>query len=183
MVITNTTNLSAEEALDSLVKVSKRNFYSRFIFASFLAIAGILIVTIVSLNGNGTDTLVLGFMFITFGLIFFLMNFISILRIPKNVKKKNADILENGMENQFIFKEESFHLTIKIGSKATKLESSYDVLRRIVEYEDRILFMLSNTEIFICKKDGFSSPKELEQFFYGLSKHKTKIKKKIKLQN
>ena len=39
MVITNTTNLSAEEALDSLVKVSKRNFYSRFIFASFLAMA------------------------------------------------------------------------------------------------------------------------------------------------
>lgn len=96
MVITNTTKLSAEEALDSLVKVSKRNFYSRFIFASFLAIAGILIVTIVSLNGNGTDTLVLGFMFITFGLIFFLMNFISILRIPKNVKKKNADIMEHG---------------------------------------------------------------------------------------
>ncbi|MDE5715454.1 MAG: hypothetical protein K2I42_04900 [Anaeroplasmataceae bacterium] len=179
MVVRNETKLSAKEAYDSLIQITRKNYYSRYIFFMLVFIFGIVIVSVSAFNKNATDTMVIGFIFIIVAILFVAMNVTTILRTPKMVRKKNAEIEANGVFNSFIFKEESFLLNININQKITKLDLPYTSLKKIIEYDDKILFMLSPTEVFICKKDGFNSLKEMEVFFYGLAKHKTKIKKKL----
>lgn len=179
MVVKNETRLTANEAYDSLIKITRKNYRSRYIFFLFIMIFGIIIVTVSAINKNSTDTMVIGFIFMIVAILFLAMNITTILRTPKMVKKKNSNIEPDGILNSFTFKEESFLLNITIKQKVTRLDLPYTSLKKIIEYDDKIIFMLSSTEIFICKKDGFKSSKEMEVFFYGLAKHKTKIIKKI----
>ena len=179
MVVKNHTVLTSEEVYKSLLAAARKSYLGRFIFASALAVFGIIIVIVVASSGNATDTLVTGLMFLIFALIFALINTISFIRLPKKVAKRNSDVIEGGMINDFVFKEESFSLSSKIAGKVSKFEGKYNELNKIVEEDKQILFVLGQTETIVCKKSGFASPKEMNLFFYGLSKHKTKIKNKL----
>ncbi|MDE7385493.1 MAG: hypothetical protein K2M84_07030, partial [Anaeroplasmataceae bacterium] len=57
----------------------------------------------------------------------------------------------------------------------------YNALKKIIEYDDKICFIIGENDFYICKKENFASKKEMEIFFYGLAKHKTKIKKKLSI--
>ena len=163
----------------SLLSIARKGYLSRFIFAAALAVFGIIIVIVVASTGNGTDTLVTGVLFLIFAFIFVLINIISLIKLPKKIAKRNSDVIAAGMVNDFVFKEESFTLSSTIAGKTSKFTGKYNELNKIVEEENQILFVLGQTEIFVCKKSGFENPKEMNIFFYGLSKHKTKIKSKL----
>ena len=180
MVIKNETVLTGEEVFTFLVKSTKKTFYSKFIFIISIGLIGLFIIISSLLTETTIDSLVIGCIFLFFDLLLLGMNVVGYIRVPKKIKINNQDVTELGMINNFTFKEQSFILAVTIGSRTTKIESEYKELSKIIEKDDRILFMLTNTEAFICKKSGFASLKELELFFYGLDKHKIKIKKKIK---
>lgn len=179
MVIQNKTVLSGKEVYSSLLKTSRKAFMSKFIFTGVLTLIGLITVILVLSTNNATDSLVIGFMFLTIAILYGAMALISFGRLPSKIKKQNFEIVQNGMINKFTFKEESFQLTTVSGDKSEKYEYRYEELKKIVEEDQQILFYLSASTMLFCKKDGFSTPKEMDVFFYGLSKHKIKIKKKL----
>lgn len=179
MVIKNTTVLSGEEVKKSLIKITKKNYYKRFIIVGILAIFGTLILMLSMNNDALSNPFTTGFLFLGFAMVFAIYNCISLAFISRKVVRKNGIVTTAGMTNNFTFKEESFQLIVKINSSSSKIEMPYSNLKKIINLEDRILFMLSASDIFIAKKDGFSSSKEVDIFFYGLQKHKIKVKNKI----
>lgn len=183
MVIQNKTVLSGEEVFQSLLKASKKNYRLKFILCISLTVISIAILLLSLVSSNPADNLVIGFAFLIITILYFLVNLISYLRIPAKIRKTNKVILEQGMQNDFTFKEESFSLITRSADKQEKYEYPYSNLNKIVELDEIILFKLSATEIFICKKNGFQTPKEMDVFFYGLGKHKIKVKKKLKQES
>ncbi|MDE6241672.1 MAG: hypothetical protein K2M08_04520 [Anaeroplasmataceae bacterium] len=181
MIIKNVTYLTSEEAIEEIAEFSKKYFYKKYIFSGILAILGGIIIGIVSAQGNSVDTMVIGILFLSFAAILTLINTYSIVTIKKRVKKKNPKIVEYGMLSTFTFKEESFSLQVKVGEKVSKLEYPYNALKKIIEYDEKICFIIGENDFYICKKENFASKKEMEIFFYGLAKHKTKIKKKLSI--
>lgn len=179
MIIKNTTVFSGEEAIEEISNYARKYYYKKYIFACILGVLGAIIVGIVAAQGNSIDTMVIGLLFLAFAIVLVLINTYSIFTTEKRTKKKNPQIVEHGMVNSFTFKEESFSLQVKIGDKVSKLEYPYQALKKIVEYDDKICFIVSDNDFYSCKKENFSSQKELEVFFYGLTKHKTKIQKKL----
>lgn len=180
MVIQNKTVLSGEEVYQSLLKASKKNYRFKFIFCAVLAVISVVILLLSMVSSNQADNLVIGFAFLIITVLYLLVTLISFFRIPAKLRKTNESILQQGIQNDFTFKEESFSLITHSADKTEKYEYTYSNLNKIVELEEVILFNLSATEIFICKKNGFKTPKEMDVFFYGLSKHKIKVKKKMK---
>lgn len=179
MVIKNTTVLSGDEVKSELVQISKKNYYTRYGLVAILAVFGVIIL-ILSMNSGAADTMMTGYMFFGFAIAFAIYNTISMTQIPKKVVKKNGYVTTSGMTNFFTFKEESFQLAVKMGTDTAKYEMPYTNLKRIVRLEDRILFMVTSTDIFVAKHDGFPSAKEVDVFFFGLQKHKIKVKDKRK---
>lgn len=180
MVIHNESFLSPDEALDILKKISKRNFVSKYIYSIILFILGISIVVISFFEEDMIQSVSIGGAFIILGIGYIIYNTISIRNIPKNLIKKNPDIVEYGITNSFTLKEESFSLICTIGSQKSKHEFKYNQLSKIINEEDKILFLVSSSDVIICKKDSFKSKKEIDAFFYGLAKHKIKIKDRTK---
>ena len=179
MIIKNTTILTGEEAIEELSKYSKVHYMKKFIFPSILLFLGILVIIIVSRQENATNTILLGTLFMSFAAVLALMNFISILTIKGRTKKKNPKLMECGMKNAFTFKEESFILHVSVGEETSKMEYPYKNIKKIVEYDSEILFWITDNDFYICKKDFFASKKEMDVFFYGLEKHKIKVKKRM----
>ncbi|MDE6414266.1 MAG: hypothetical protein K2K48_02530 [Anaeroplasmataceae bacterium] len=181
MIIKNITSLTGEEAIEEIAEFSKKYYYKKYIFAGILAILGAIVIGIVAAQGNSIDTMVIGILFLSLAVVLVLINTYSIFTLKKRSMKKNPQIMQHGMHCTFTFKEESFSLQIKIGDKITKVEYPYNALQKIIEYDDKICFIIGENNFYTCKKENFSSLKEMEIFFYGLAKHKTKIKKKLTL--
>ena len=179
MILKNTTILSGEEAIEEIVLTSKKYYYKKYIFSGLLLLVGIITLAVVLSLGNEQDSTILGYLFIAFGFSLAAINTYSIASIKRRTQKQNPALAEKGLTNSFTFKEESFQRLVKIGSKVNRIEYPYTALKQIIEHEDRISFVISALEIYICKKSAFQNPKDVEQFFYGLSKHKIKVKKKL----
>lgn len=180
MVIHNESILTADEALESLKKISKRNYIAKYIYSILLFILGISIIVMSFFEDDMVQSLSIGSAFIIVGVGYIVYNTISIHNIPKNLAKKNPDIVEFGITNSFTLKEESFSLVCAVGKRKTKHEFKYNQLSKIINEDDKILFLVSSSDVVICKKDSFKSRKEMDAFFYGLAKHKIKIKDKTK---
>lgn len=178
MIIHNTTILKPEEALESLKKISKRNYLTRYIYSGFLLIFGILIMIMSFTEEDFVQSITIGGVFFAIAAAFLIYNFVSIKKLPQTVAKKNPEVAEQGITNVFTFKEESLIAKCFVGGHESKFEGKYVELNKIIEEDDRILFMVNSTDVLICKKDGFKNEKEMSLFFYGLSKHKIKIKDK-----
>lgn len=179
MVIKNTSIFSGEEAIEEISNYARKYYYKKYIFAGILGVLGAIVISIVAAQGNSMDTMVIGLLFLIFAIVLVLINTYSIFTMEKRTKKKNPQIVEHGMINSFTFKEESFSLQVIIGDKVSKLEYPYQALKKIVEYDNKICFVITDNDFYTCKKENFSSLKELDVFFYGLMKHKTKIQKKL----
>lgn len=177
MIIKNLTILTGEEAIIDIITAQRKAYAKKYIFAVVLLILGLFAITILAIQGNGIDAMVVSLLFIFLGLIFAAINTYNILTLRKKTIKNNQKILEYGISYTFIFREESFSLIIKSGSTTNKMEYSYFDLKKIIEREATIDFVFADNNYYSCKKDSFTSPKELEQFFYGLSKHKIKFKR------
>ena len=80
----------------------------------------------------------------------------------------------------YSFHEEKFKLVVKVGDRTNKMEPFYKNLKKILNYEDMIVFVLNGGEAYKCKKSGFADKKQEELFFFGLKKHNIKVTNKIK---
>ncbi|MDE7263460.1 MAG: hypothetical protein K2N64_02195 [Anaeroplasmataceae bacterium] len=179
MVIKNTTILTNEESIQEIAAFGRKYYYKKYIFPGILAILGCIAIAVLASQGNGIDVMVVGIAFLILSLFLIGLNTYSVLTVVKKTRKRNPKIEEFGMIHSFTFREESFSLQVKIGDSTTKVEYPYLNLKRIVEYDDYFCFIVGDMDFYTCKKSGFSSPKEVDVFLYGLSKHKIKVKKKL----
>ncbi len=179
MIINNVTTLSGEEAINELVNVERKSYFKKYIFTALLTFLGLSLVIYIAIAGEKIDSIIVGILFLIFGSLLTIINTYYILSMKKRIIKKNPLLLNNGLIYSFIFKEESFTVNVIISKENKKLEYSYKELKKIYEHDGSVYFILIDNTYYRCKIDSFKNKKELEQFFYGLSKHKIKYKRKI----
>lgn len=178
MIINNVTTLSSEEAINELVNVERKSYLKKYVFTALLTILGLIVVIYIAIAGEKIDSIIVGILFLIFGIFLTFINTYYILSMKKRIIKKNPLLIDNGLTYSFTFKEESFIVNIIIGKESKKLEYSYKELKKIYEKDGSIYFILIDNTYYRCKIDSFKDKKELELFYYGLSKHKTKYKRK-----
>lgn len=175
MVVQNVTKLSGDEVLNLLIRVSKPVYYKRFIYGGVLCIFAIVIYVLTFFAGNATNSATIAALFFSLAMVFMIFNLFSLIRLPKTIRKQNRNATSIGMVNRFVFKEESFKCTTEIGVESSKFEYAYLDLKKIIVEKEIILLKISSSDVIFVKKEGFSSLKEMELFFFGLSKHQIKV--------
>ena len=179
MIVENKTYVSKEHIYSKIKTNFNKRIYVKYIYIFLLIIIGIAVIIMAIRNGSPLDSIIIGCLFLICSLIFLYINIKNMLEVPKNIEKKFSDFIKFDNLNCFFFKEESMSLNIIINNKNYKLEEKYCNFKRIIDYNNVILFIPKNSEYFyVCDKDGFKNKKELELFYYGLRKHKIKIKVK-----
>lgn len=175
MVVNNKTEITSEEATKLLIKSSRNEYYKKYFFSIFLVAAGIPIM-IIGFTSNNTIYISFGAIFIAFAIVLTIFNLISMHKIPKVVKEKNADICENGITYDMKFKEHSAIVIASSNGRHNKYEYSYDLLKKIYEYPDKYELKFQSNITLYVDKNGFND-KKMEEFF---RKNVTTTKKKIK---
>ena len=180
MVIKNITKFEEKEIKQSILDDNMWDFTKRLILIAVFFLLG-LFITIFNIN-NSNDSLnfTLGIGFMAFGVFSFFFHSYKLNKMKKNIYKDLEYEFKHGIIYEYSFHEEKFGLTIKVGEKVSKMEAFYKNLKKIVNYNETIVFVLSNGHAYKCKKSSFNTPKEEELFFYGLKKHNIKITDKIK---
>lgn len=120
-------NFPKKKAVASLVKISRRNYAFRFIYPLILLVFGIVIL-ILSLQNS--DQYLSGSVFIVLAGLIAAYNAYCMIRLPHQVVKKNKELAEYGMVNEFTLKEESFSLVSKIGDQVSKYTAEYQQLKK-----------------------------------------------------
>lgn len=177
MIVNNNTNITSDEAYSLLIKSSKLEYAKKYIFNSFIFIVGIPIL-VVGLVTKNTMYIVFGSIFVAFSLVLCGFNTVSMIKIPKMVKEKNAEVCEYGISYSYRFKEHSVILIAKSNDRQTKYEYSYTTLKRITEYSDKYQLRFQDSLTLYVYKSGFENQK-MEEFF---RKNISTSKKKIKLK-
>ena len=180
MVIKNITKFDGKEIKKSILDENMWNFTKRMFVISFFLLAGLLITIITFNNSSDPLYLTLGIGFMLFAVFSFLYNLYKLYKMKKNIDKDFEYEFTHGIVYDYNFHEEKFNLVIRVGNRTSKMELFYKQLKKIIHYEDVIIFVLNSNDAYKCKKIGFESPKFEELFFFGLNKHKIKITDKRK---
>jgi hypothetical protein len=180
MVINNRTVFDGQEVKKSIIDENTYSFFKRLIIIIVFLILGILI-SIFSIK-EGADSLyfTLGIALIIFAVLSLGYNLFKFFRMKKRIDKDFEYEITHGIIYDYSFHEEKFKLTITVGDRTSKMEPFYKGLKKILNYEDVIIFVISTGDAYKCKKEGFSDKRQEELFFYGLKKHNIKITNKIK---
>ncbi len=178
MVVHNKTNLDKEEMLSSLIKTTKKGQLGKFIISTIIFLCAILLI-IYGHMAKESNYLMVGYMFLAFSMVYYGIGLFTILRIPKKVLKQNKEAYEQGVIYDYTFKEQSFQVNVISLGKKTKLPYKYNDIKKILEYENRYEFRLSENLVLFIYKNGFDNPKMEEFFLKNLQKNKKKIKNKI----
>lgn len=181
MIVYNKTELTKDEAFESLVKETRGSYFYRFILGAIVTICGIGIL-LVGYIQDDTDYITVGYLFLVFGLLYFLMSIYAIVKAPKKVYLKNKEICENGITYNYTFKEQSFEVLVQTSERKNKLPYKYFDLKGIKEFEDKYQFNLKSRLILYVKKSGFENQKMEEFFRKNVAKNKIKIKNKMKVE-
>lgn len=181
MIVYNKTELTKEEAFESLVKETRGSYFYRFILGAIVTICGIGILLVGYIQAD-TDYITVGYLFLVFGLLYFLMSIYAIVKAPKKVYLKNKEICEKGITYNYTFKEQSFEVLVQTSERKNKLPYKYFDLKGIKEFEDKYQFNLKSRLILYVKKSGFENQKMEEFFRKNVTKNKIKIKNKMKVE-
>ena len=143
--------------LDNLSHFSKTQL---FIFVTLFGI------TIFS-NKEDADSLYLtfGLGLIIFAVLSIAYNLFKYFRMKNRVDKDFEYEINHGIVYDYSFHEEKFKLTISVGDRTSKMEPFYKGLKKILNYDDMIIFVLSTGDAYKCKKNGFSDERQEELFF------------------
>lgn len=174
MIVNNRTVITGEEATKLLVTSSKKDYIKKFYFAIFLVVAGVPIMTYGLINKDYLYV-TFGAVFIAMALVFTLFNVISLKKIPKMVKEKNANVCEYGVTYDYKFKEHSVMITATSNNKSTKYEYGYDSLKKIYEYSDKYELRFQGNLTLYVDKSNFSEKKMEEFFRHNICTSKKKI--------
>ncbi len=177
MIVYNKTNLSASDATNLLVKTSKNEYLKKFIFVALIIAAGIPIMIYGLVNKN-TIYISFGAIFVAFAIVLLVFNVVMMRKIPKVVKEKNPEVCEYGINYEFKFREHSVIIVATSDNKSTKLEYSYNILKRIYEYDDKYQLKFQGDVTLFVDKNGFQDKKMEEFFRKNISTSNRKIIKK-----
>lgn len=179
MVIYNTTVVNKEDTFKSLVKTTRKGLISKYVLAIIILIFGIILLAYGFLTSDTSFT-GMGYVFLVFGVAYISLNTYSWIKTPKKVFEVNKEVCQYGMTYEYTFKEQSFQVVAICIDKKTKLPYTYDVVKKIYEYEDLYEFILTERKILYINKNGFESKKHEELFIKTVQKNKKKIITKIK---
>ena len=177
MVVHNTSKISGEEAFQSLMKAGKRTISKNYIYLAIAVLVGSPLF-IYGFLKKDIQFIMMGAIFLAFstGIVFY--SIYSIIRLPKRIEAKNKDVLADGVTYEYSFKEQSVDLTILNSGKRSKNNYSYNTFKRIYEYDDMFEIRTKESEVMLCKKDGFGKDQEkMIEFF----KKNVSTAKKLKI--
>ena len=180
MVIKNVTKFQKEEIKKSILDENMWDFTKRLMLIAFFFLVGLFVIIFNFNNSQDSLYFTLGFGFMIFAVFSFFYHAYKLNKMKKNIDKDFELEFTHGIVYEYSFHEEKFGLTIKVGNKISKMEAFYKGLKKILNYEEVIVFVLANGQAYKCKKKNFNSLKEEELFFYGLKKHDIKVINKIK---
>jgi hypothetical protein len=182
MVVHNVSNITGEEAYNSLLQGAKRNLNKNYIYLGLGLCLGVPVM-VVGLVEKNALTISMGAIVTAFLLAIAVFIVVMLIRIPKDIKKKNKAVVENGVSYDYQFKEKSCDIIVSNNGKKKKLSYIYLDFKKIFEYEDYFEIRLVSKEVMLVKKEGFTEEKEkmIEFFKKNLSSNqKLKIVNKIK---
>ena len=173
MVVHNTSNISGEEALESLLISGRRTIKKNYLYLAFAILFGGPIF-IYGLVKKDMQFIMMGAIFLAFSSGIIVYTLISIARLPKKIKEKNKEVIESGVTYEYQFKEQSVDLTIYNSGKRSKNNYPYTTFKKVFEYDDIFEIRTTDGEVMLCKKDGFGKDKEkmLEFFRKNISSNK-----------
>ena len=180
MVIKNITKFDGKEIKKSIIDENMWNFTKRMMVIALFLLAGLFIFIFTFNNGKDSLLLTMGIGFMLFAVFSLLYNLFKLYKMKKNVDKDFEYEFTHGIVYDYSFHEEKFNLTITVGERTSKMELFYKQLKKILHYEEVIIFVLRTNDAYKCKKIGFESPKQEELFFFGLNKHQIKVTDKRK---
>ena len=179
MVIKNKTIFDGQEVKETILKDNKITFFKKVLITFSFLILGIFITIFSVKEDSETLYLTFGIGLILFSVLSFSYNLVKYLKMKKKVDIDFKYEITHGIIYDYSFHEEKFKLTIKVGDRTSKMEAFYKGLKKIINYDNEIVFVVSSGNSYKCKKCGFVDKKQEELFFYGLSKHDIKVKNKI----
>lgn len=162
-------------AFESLYKSGKTINNKKYIYALIITLIGlgVVIYGVTSQNVQWTTT---GGIFGAFGIGLAIYNMILIMRLPKEIKKNNKDILEYGVTYTYRFREQGVDLTIICNGKKSKGSYDYAEFKKVYEYEDRYIMKLKDGEVVYVLKNGFQNDRMID--FY---KKNVTLNRKLKI--
>lgn len=176
MIVRNKTCISKEEAITDLVAMARKDYISRFLLSAVCFICGIALI-IIGLVNKDTSINTFAYIFLALGVAYSILTIYQYVNAPKKVRKVNEETMKDGLNFEFVFKEQSLNVTIIQGEKKSKADYSYLDFKKIKETPESYQFILSQS-VIIAKKDGFEN-KRMEQFFINNIKKNKKNKLKL----
>ena len=175
MVVKNTTVISKEEVLKTLVSSAKKENLSKFILSAIIIACGLGIL----INGiatNNTTYIVVGAGFLAFGVAYVGLALYSFLTTTKRVKKQNAELLTNDITYVYTIKEKSIIANIQNSSKKNEVTYLFENVKKVTEEEKRYVLRLSDNQVFYINKDSFETEQGEKFFLRDLEINKIKYK-------
>ena len=120
MVVYNKTVLEKEEVFSSLVKITRRSQFSKFILSSVILLCGLLLL-IYGYMQNESNYIGIGYVFFVFSIAYYGLAVFAVIRAPKRVYKQNQEACDAGMIYEYTFKEQSFQVKVISDTKTTKI--------------------------------------------------------------
>lgn len=173
MIVHNISNISGKDAKKALVDSARRMIVKNYIYLVLATALGLplLIYGIVTLNSQFIS---MGAIILAFALCIFIYIQILYIRTPKDIEKKNQDVIRDGIIYDFSFKERSVDVIIMNSGKKSKANYNYYDFKKVFEYDDHFEIRLISKEVILVLKDGFEGDKEkmLDFFRKNLSFNK-----------
>ena len=175
MVVENVSNISGEMAFEALYSSIKQGNNKKYIYALVILVigAGILMYGIFSAQSMW---LTAGGIFAAFGVGLILYNLVMSFRAPKDIRKNNKEIVENGVIYTYRFREQGVDLQINCNGKRSKGTYLYSDFKRIFEYNDRFEMKLKDGDVLFVIKSGFTNDRMIEFFRKNVT-----LNKKLKI--
>lgn len=165
MVVHNLSNISGDDAYKSLIQSARKQSSRLYIYIVATILIGVPLL-IVGLTRLDSQYITMAGIFLLLSITLIVYSTIMYFQAPKDIKKKNEEIIRDGVTYDFTFKEKSCDLIVINSGKKAKTNYPYTEFKKIFEYSDRFVIRLSSNDVIICLKNGFSGEKDkMIEFF------------------
>ena len=178
MVVSNKTEVDNEACYKLLMNTTKKDYIKKSWLIVIIFLIGIPVIVIGQLQNEIIYT-IMGSIFIGLSFVYLGVTVYNMKRIPKMLKEKNKEVLENGATYYYNFREQAVEIEIKTLDKRNKLKLPYTDLRKITEYKDHYELRFISDYILYVDKSGFTEKKMEEFFRTNITKRTPKKPRKI----
>ena len=183
MVVENVSNISGDMAFNSLYASVKQGNNKKYIYAFIILVIGIGILVYGILSSQAM-WLTAGGIFASFGIGLVFYNIIMNVKIPRDIKKSNKEIIENGVIYTYRFREQGVDIQINCNVKKTKGTYLYSDFRKVIEYDNRFEMKLKDGDVLFVLMEGFTNERMVEFFRKNVTLNKKlKIVKKEEVKS